>query len=125
MRRWSRDSSSFAAAEGAGIGIEVLPAGLVCSSNHLFGDVGIHRPPDPVRGGETSVYFARSVPVIGYAPLALLRRDVRDRRRVRAGEHDLRVQRLGAISRAYQFDGDKSPAESGDKSPHSKKVVCA
>jgi hypothetical protein len=31
-----------------------------------------------------------------------------------------RVQRLGAIVRAFQFDGDKSPAKSGENSPHSK-----
>jgi hypothetical protein len=31
-----------------------------------------------------------------------------------------RVQRPGAIPRARQFDGDKSPAKSGENSPHSK-----
>jgi hypothetical protein len=30
-----------------------------------------------------------------------------------------RVQRLGGTSRARPFDGDKSPAESADKSAHS------
>jgi hypothetical protein len=31
-----------------------------------------------------------------------------------------RVQRIGANSRALQFDGDKLPAKSGEDSPHSK-----
>ena len=34
-----------------------------------------------------------------------------------------RVQRLGEnVGRALAFDGDKSPAKSGDKSPHSKSL---
>jgi hypothetical protein len=31
-----------------------------------------------------------------------------------------RVQRIGGFPRAHPFDGDKSPAESGENSPHSK-----
>ena len=31
-----------------------------------------------------------------------------------------RVQRLGEFLHASQFDGDKSPAQSGENSPHSK-----
>jgi len=31
-----------------------------------------------------------------------------------------RVQRIGVMSRSCPLDGDKSPAESGENSPHSK-----
>src|SRR5438093_7950263 len=35
-----------------------------------------------------------------------------------------RVQRCGRVGRLLPFDGDKSPAESADKSAHSKVVCC-
>jgi hypothetical protein len=33
-----------------------------------------------------------------------------------------RVQRLGSTPHAREFNGDKSPAESGENSPHSKSL---
>jgi hypothetical protein len=35
-----------------------------------------------------------------------------------------RVQRLGAVAHPDRFDGDKSPAQSADKSAHSKPNAC-
>jgi hypothetical protein len=36
-----------------------------------------------------------------------------------------RVQRPGSVGRLLAFDGDKSPAESADKSAHSKAVAAS
>jgi hypothetical protein len=33
-----------------------------------------------------------------------------------------RVERLGTFPRVSQFDGDKSPAQSGENSPYSKSL---
>ena len=87
-------------AHRAGVGVEVLVAGLVRAGLDLLGDPGVLGTPDPVRGGQAALDLAGVGVVVGDAPLALLLGDVGDRARVGAGEDDLgaRVEeRRGAL----------------------------